>query len=104
VAEEMSRGTTNRSLLPSALPCFNDDNSLPTPVVRLHIAIELICRFKLAQVLSVQELSRVDFLLDQLLSLKEVVAQLGGVVPHIGSELLGHKQVALLMCLATPDH
>jgi hypothetical protein len=45
----------------------------------------------LAQVLSVQELSLVDFLLDQLLSLKEVVAQLGGVVPHIGSELLGHK-------------
>jgi hypothetical protein len=32
------------------------------------------------------------------------MAEHDGVVPHIISELLGHKQVVLPMYMATPDH
>jgi hypothetical protein len=53
---------------------------------------------------SVEGLSLIDFLLDQILLPKEVVAHLGVVVPHIISELLGHKHVSPFVDLATPIH
>jgi hypothetical protein len=59
VAEETLRGPTNRSSLPSALPCVNDDFSLPTPEIRLLIAIKLVRRLKLTQetrLMSVEDL------------------------------------------------
>jgi hypothetical protein len=51
-----------------------------------------------------EELSLVDFLLDQILLLKEIVVQQGGVVPSIVTELLCHKQVALPLDVAISDH
>jgi hypothetical protein len=78
VEEVVSRGPSNRSLSLSVVPCVSDDDSLSTPEIRLHIAIEEVCHLKMAQEtrsLSIEELSLVDFLLDQILSLKEVVAQ-----------------------------
>jgi hypothetical protein len=107
VEEVVSRGSSNRSQSLSVVPCVSDDDSLSMPEIRLHIAIEEVCHLKMAQEtrsLSIEELSLVDFLLDQILSLKEVVAQHGGVVPHIVSELLCHKQVALLLRLDIPNH
>jgi hypothetical protein len=107
-AEGMSRGQTNRSSLHSTTPCgSNDEDLLPTLEICLHIAIEVVCRLKMAQerrLLLVKEVSLVDFLLYQVLSLKEVVAQHGSVVPHIILERLGYKQVALSMDMTTPIH
>jgi hypothetical protein len=60
----------------------------------MHIAIEVICRLRMAQVarsLSEEELSLVDFLLRQISLVKEVVVQHGGVVPLVIMELLDHK-------------
>jgi hypothetical protein len=51
-----------------------------------------------------EELSLVDFLLDQILLLKEIVAQKGGAVPSIVTELLRHKQVALPLGVAISGH
>jgi hypothetical protein len=62
---------------------------------------------KMAQemrLLLVEELLLVDFLLNQILSLKEVVVQHGGVIPRIIRELLGHKQVTLAMDMTIFDH
>jgi hypothetical protein len=73
---------------------INDEDSLPTPEIRMHIAIEVICYLKMAQEmrsLSLEELSLIDFLLDQIVLLKEVVAQQGGLIPQIISEFLCHK-------------
>jgi hypothetical protein len=80
--------------------------SLPTPVIHLHIAIEVIGRLRLAQEmrsLSDKEFSLVDFLLDQISLLKEVVEQQGGGVPLIVTELLGNRQVTPPSD-PTPDH
>jgi hypothetical protein len=43
--------------------------------------------------LSDEELSLVDFLLDQISLLKDVVAQQGGEVPLIIAKLLGNRQI-----------
>jgi hypothetical protein len=59
VAEETLRGPTNRLSPPSALPCVNDDFSLPTPEIRLLITIKLVRRLKLTQetrLMSVEDL------------------------------------------------
>jgi hypothetical protein len=45
----------------------------------------------------------VDFLLDQIISPKEVEAHHGSVVPHIITELLGHKQVIVPMDMDISD-
>jgi hypothetical protein len=82
------------------------EDSLPTPVIHLHIAIEVIGRLRLAQEmrsLSDKEFSLVDFLLDQISLLKEVVEQQGGGVPLIVTELLGNRQVTPPSD-PTPDH
>jgi hypothetical protein len=50
-----------------ALGARNVEDSLPTPEILLHIAIEVVGRLRLAQEtrsLSDEELSLVDFLLD----------------------------------------
>jgi hypothetical protein len=106
--EGMLRLPPNRSAFPSVAPCdSNDEDPLPTLEIRLYIAIEVVYHLKMAQeimLLLVEELSLVDFLLGQILSLKEVVAQHGGVVPHIITLLPGHKQVTLPMDMTIFDH
>jgi hypothetical protein len=107
-AKGMSRVPPNWSALPSVAWCdSNDEDPLPTLEIRLHIAIEVVYRLKMAQemrLLLVEELLLVDFLLNQILSLKEVVVQHGGVIPRIIRELLGHKQVTLAMDMTIFDH
>jgi hypothetical protein len=52
------------------------DNSLPTPKIWMHIAVEVVSLLKMAQQmmsLSVEEHLLVDFLLDHILMLKVVV-------------------------------
>jgi hypothetical protein len=51
-----------------------------------------------------EELSLIDFLLDQMVLLKEMVLQQGGVVPSIALELLLQKQAALPLDEATSVH
>jgi hypothetical protein len=62
------------------------EDSLPTPKIHQHIAIEVVGRLHLAQEsrsLSDDELSLVDFLLEQITLPKEVVAHHDGEVsPH----------------------
>jgi hypothetical protein len=62
------------------------EDSLSTPEIHQHIAIEVVGRLHLVQesrLLSDDELSLVDFLLDQITLLKEVVAHHDGEVsPH----------------------
>jgi hypothetical protein len=51
-----------------------------------------------------EELSLIDFLLDWMVLLKELVLQQGGVVPSIALELLLQKQAALPLDVATSIH
>jgi hypothetical protein len=78
-----------------------------THEIHLHIAIEVICRLWMAQEMRLlldEELSLVDFLLDQIALLKEVVAHHGGVIPLIVMELLRHKQVSPPLVMSISDH
>jgi hypothetical protein len=104
--EGMPRGAANWSLLHSTSLCgTKDEDSLPTLEIRLHITIEVVCHLKMVQEtrsLSVKELSLVEFVLDRILSLKEVLAQHGGVVPHTVAEILGHKWVTLSVDMTIP--
>jgi hypothetical protein len=75
--------------------------------LHLHIAIEVISRLRMVQEsrsLLDEELSLIDFLLDQMVLLKEMVLQQGGVVPSIALELLLQKQAALPLDEATSVH
>jgi hypothetical protein len=67
-AEEVSWEPTNRATLPSTVSCVsNDEDSLPTPEIHLHITIIVVGCLKMAhemRLLSVKELLLVDFLLD----------------------------------------
>jgi hypothetical protein len=96
-----------RSLQPSvASGAINAEDSLPTPEIRMHIAIEVVCLLRLAQEtrsLSDEEFSLVEFLLHQI-ALKEVVAQQVGVVPLIFMKIVGHKQVSLPLVMSISDH
>jgi hypothetical protein len=78
--------------------------TLPVPELRLHIAIEVVGRLRLAQEtrsLLCEELSLITFLLDQIFLLKEVVQLQGGMVPPLEAELLGQNQIASFECSKT---
>jgi hypothetical protein len=84
---------------------LSEEDPLPSPKLRLHIAIEVISYFWMAQEsrsLVDEELPLIDFLLDQMVLLKEMV--LWGVVPSIALELLLQRQVTLSLVMATSVH
>jgi hypothetical protein len=70
----------NPSLLPSVAPGdSNLEEFLHTLEVCMHIAIEVVCRLRMAQEmrsLTAEVASLVDFLLNQILSLKEVIVHM----------------------------
>jgi hypothetical protein len=92
---------------PGDAPCVsNVEDSLPAPKLCLHLAFEVVGRLRLAQKarsLSSEELSLVDFLLDQNFLFRVIVQQQGGGVPPIVAELLGWNQTTLPLGPATSE-
>lgn len=71
----------------------------------MHIAMDVITRLNMAQEarsLSVEEISLRDFPLDQIVSLREVVAP--HLIPHIVEDLLSHKQAVASLVVKDECH
>jgi hypothetical protein len=78
-----------------AYPEPSEEDSLPTLEIRLHISINIVSHLNAVEefrLLSGEELSLREFLLDKILLLQESVESC--LVPHIIEELLGSKLVA----------
>jgi hypothetical protein len=71
------------------------EDTLPTPEIWLHITINVVSQLNAAEVarsLSVKGLSLWEFLLDQILSLQELLES--SLVPHCVEELLARELIA----------
>jgi hypothetical protein len=75
---------------------LSEEDPLPSLNLRLHIAIKVINRLQMvqeSQLLMDEEMSLIDFLLDQIVLLNETVLQQGGMVPSIALEFLLQKKL-----------
>jgi hypothetical protein len=75
-----------------ACPELSEDDSLPAPEIRLHIAINVVSRHNAMEEfrsLSAEELSLSEYLLDQMLLLQDSLESC--LVPRVIKELLGTR-------------